>query len=427
MRSVRHRFMVLSLAVISTVAVACSNEETSEGARTATSAPGADRFAGLRRVAEPDPCRLDPGVTDTEIKVGGLVPESGPRAISFQPSEEGIRARFAKANQDRELGNRTLVFRPLDDGSDAARNREVARQLVESEKVFGIIEMSDQADGSAQYLNEQGIPVVGWHVGRPVWSVYENMFAFRAPASAEPEKEYNTRNALLIKEYGGTNVALVGGGNQSSVLFMNRVEKVIDASDGLEVVYKTTDVVAGTTEFTAIVQRIKESGADSLITGMDFTQNTALSDQLEKAGVDLKVVIFPGGYDSRVLSIPGVEGALFGLEFKPFELRTPSYQEFDRAMPPGAVRNQVTYAGWLSAHLFIEGIKQAGVRCPTREAFITNLRLLKDYTANGAFDPVDFTDVFGKEFECVYYVKVENGAFVPQFEGKQFCGEDFKF
>ena len=33
-----------------------------------------------------------------------------------------------------------------------------------------------------------------------------------------------------------------------------------------------------------IVQRIKESGADTLITGMDFLQNTALSDQLSRAG-----------------------------------------------------------------------------------------------------------------------------------------------
>ena len=56
--------------------------------------------------------------------------------------------------------------------------------------------------------------------------------------------------------------------------------------------------------------------------------------------------------------------------------------------------------------MFIQGLKEAGLNCPTREAFISNLRLVDDYDGGGAFDPVDISEGFGDEFLCVYYVQV---------------------
>ena len=114
---------------------------------------------------------------------------------------------------------------------------------------------------------------------------------------------------------------------------------------------------------------------------------------------------------------------MFGVEFFPFELEKPAFKEFDKWAPTEVVRGQVPFVGWLSAEMFIEGLKEAGLGCPTREAFIANLRLVDDYDGGGAFDPVDLSEGFGEEFPCVYYVKVEDGAFVPQFDGEAFCGE----
>ena len=71
----------------------------------------------------------------------------------------------------------------------------------------------------------------------------------------------------------------------------------------------------------------------------------------------------------------------------------------------------------------IEGIKAAGVSCPTRKAFINNLRLVKGYTADGWFPPLNFADVYNRPFFCAYYIQVVNKQFVPQFGGKQFCGK----
>lgn len=427
-------------AAFALVAGACGNEgdddtaadgtEESTGDTSAEPAEGddaaageTDRFADLERIEAPNPCVNDPGVSDTEIKIGTIAIESGPSATSFAPALDGIKARIEKANQEGELGDRTITLVTRDDTGDQTRNAEVARDLVEQVGVFGIIETSNASAGSAEYLNEQGIPVAGWHVGVPEWAIYENMFTFRQATADEPDKEYTTRNAEVLAELGATKLALIGGGNQSSATFIGRVRKSVEKIGNIEVVYENTAVTTDQREFTAEAQAIIDSGADGLLTGMDFLQNAGLSDALTKAQADMNVIVFPGGYDPRIVSLPGVEGAVFGLEFIPFELNPPSFTEFDKWAADEVVRGQVPYVGWLGAEMMIQGLKEAGLDCPTREAFITNLRLVDDYDGGGAFDPVDLSEGFGDEFRCVYYVKVVNAAFSPLFDGEPFCGE----
>ena len=88
------------------------------------------------------------------------------------------------------------------------------------------------------------------------------------------------------------------------------------------------------------------------------------------------------------------------MEFIPFEQNTPSFQEYSAEMAKTGkfATGQVPYVGWLSADAFVEGIKAAGVNCPTQEAFINNLRLDDDYDANGAITPIDFRKIYGRPF-----------------------------
>ena len=101
------------------------------------------------------------------------------------------------------------------------------------------------------------------------------------------------------------------------------------------------------------------------------------------------------------------------------------FKKYMASTAPSAALSQFTGVGWISGETMIEGIKAAGVTCPTRKAFINNLRLEKGYTGDGFFDDpetkIDFAKVYGKPFLCVYYVHVENKQFVPQFNGKPFC------
>ncbi|MGZ4680042.1 MAG: ABC transporter substrate-binding protein, partial [Ilumatobacteraceae bacterium] len=320
----------------------------------------------------------------------------------------------------------------VDDAGDPARNVTAAQQLVEEDKVFGIITETAAGDASGQYLHDQAVPVVGWQLGLPVYGTYPNYFGMQNANTKNIKTEFTSRNADVIKALGGTKLAIVGSNAANSVVFTEQVKSAANKTKGLKTVYINHDVPVGTTEFGGIADQIKQSGADSMYTAFDNTSNTGLMAALKQAGVKLKPIIFPGGYDPRVLGLPTYDDVYFGIEFKPFELPQSwkgldDFKKWMASESPDTTLGQIAAVGWISANTFIEGLKAAGVSCPTRKAFINNLRLEKGYTGNGFFDDpqttVDFAKVYGKPFQCVYYVHVENKQFVPQFNGKPFCAK----
>ena len=416
------------------LAAACAVAMATVGlglAGSAGAASSSDQFKNLKPVKEPSPCKNDPGVEDTEIKIGTIIPTSGPLAAFYGGSIDGIEARVAKANAEGELGDRKITLANVDDGGDPARNVTAAQQLVEDEEVFGIISESNAGDASGSYLNDQGVPVVGWQLGLPVYGTYPNYFGFQNANAKDIKTTYSSRNADVVKALGGKKLAVVGNTIANSATFTEQVADAANKTKGMKTVYKNHDIPVGTTDFGAVAQEIKEAGADSMYTAMDNASNTGLMQALKQAGVTLKPVVFPGGYTPVVLGLPHYDDVYFGVEFKPFEVAEingswPGLDEYKKWMAsekPNALLNQITAVGWLSANAMIEGIKEAGVNCPTRKAFINNLRLVDDYTADGWFDPIDFSEVYNKVFNCVYYVHVENQQFVPQFEGEPFCAK----
>jgi branched-chain amino acid transport system substrate-binding protein len=393
-------------------------------AGAASSGGGSGQFSNLKPVKAPNPCPNSDGVSSSTIKVGAILPETGPDAPSFAASEDGMRARIDMANATGELGKRKISLTVVDDTGDAARNVTAAQQLVEQDGVFGIIENSLSADASAKYLNQQGIPVAGWHLGLASFGKYPNMFGWRNSQPPDPATTYTTNTADFMKTKGVTKLALVGVNTSNSATFVDQIAKSIKLTkSSIKVVYQTADVAVGQQDFTAEAQKIKDTGADALVTGMDFLQNVALSAALVQDNYKLKATVYPGGYDSRVTSLPGINGVYFGLEVIPFEDNPPAYVTYKAQMQKEGkyYAGEIPYIGWLSADTFIEGLKASGLSCPTRKGFITDLRLEKGWTAHGAFAPIDFSNIFGRPFYCVYYVQVQNGVFVPQFDSKPFC------
>lgn len=404
-------------------AIACTVAIGTAGVASAGGSPDTD-FSKLKPIKEPANCKEGDGVTADTIKVGVISPTSGPSAQSYAPStEQGIEARVQEANASGELGDRTIEIVKKDDQGNQANNLTAAQQLVEEEGVFGIIEVSSAADGSAQYLYDEKIPVGGWHNGLKEWGTYPNMFSWRNTVPEEPENTFTSRAGDVMKQLGAKKIALVGTNLASSAIFIDQTKQAIEKTKGLEVVFDTTDVTPEQQEFTGIADSIKQSGADGVYTGLAGLQANALSQAITQAGVDLKAIVFPGGYDDRVVGLPGYEGAYLGTEFKPLEVGAEGLTKYEDAMEAAGYSPQRFFAlqGYFGADVFINGLKAAGTGCPTRKAFINNLRLEKGYDAGGAFIPVDYAEIFGRPFYCVYYVQIQNQQFVPVNDGEPIC------
>ena len=178
----------------------------------------ADQFKNLKEIKPPSPCKNDPGITDTEIKLGSIVPTSGPTA-TLSGILDGIKARFAKANAEGETGKRKLVLVNEDDGADTARNVTAAQKLVEEEKVFAILPESAAGDASGKYLHDEGIPAVGWQLGLALYGTYPNFFGMQNANVKDIQTHYVARPIEAVKALGAKKIAVIGNSTGNAATF----------------------------------------------------------------------------------------------------------------------------------------------------------------------------------------------------------------
>src|ERR1700742_675651 len=75
--------------------------------------------------------KYDPGATDTEIKIGNIMPYSGP-ASAYATIGKTEAAYFNKINAEGGINGRKIDFISYDDGYSPPKAVEQARKLVES-------------------------------------------------------------------------------------------------------------------------------------------------------------------------------------------------------------------------------------------------------------------------------------------------------
>src|SRR6516165_8049851 len=103
--------------------------------------------------------KYDPGVTDTEIKIGNIMPYSGP-ASAFGVIGRTEAAYFRKINAEGGINGRKIIFISYDDAYSPPKALEQARKLVEDDEVLLIFQSLGSANNSAiqKYMNTKKVP-----------------------------------------------------------------------------------------------------------------------------------------------------------------------------------------------------------------------------------------------------------------------------
>ncbi len=101
----------------------------------------------------------DPGATDTEIKIGNIMPYSGP-ASSYGVIGKSEAAYFNKINAEGGINGRKITFISYDDAYSPPKAIEQARKLVESDEVLLIFQALGTPSNSAiqKYMNAKKVP-----------------------------------------------------------------------------------------------------------------------------------------------------------------------------------------------------------------------------------------------------------------------------
>ena len=115
--------------------------------------------------------KYDTGATDTEIKIGNIMPYSGP-ASAYGVIGKTEDAYFKMINEQGGINGRKINFISYDDGYSPPKAVEQARKLVESDEVLFLFGPLGTPSNSAiqKYMNSKKVPQLFVATGATKWN-----------------------------------------------------------------------------------------------------------------------------------------------------------------------------------------------------------------------------------------------------------------
>src|SRR6202161_1320474 len=139
--------------------------------------------------------KYDPGASDSEIKIGNIMPYSGP-ASSYGVIGKAEAAFFKMINADGGINGRKINFISYDDAYSPPKAIEQARKLVESDEVLLIFQPLGTPSNAAiqKYMNAKKVPQLFVASGATKWGDPKNF-----PWTMGWQPNYATEGAIYAK------------------------------------------------------------------------------------------------------------------------------------------------------------------------------------------------------------------------------------
>ena len=396
-----------------------------------------------------------PGVTKTEIRVGGYAsPPNDTLNVSYPDGFEGAQAYFDKVNKAGGVFGRKLkLAEKASDQGQASTGATTVRSLVEEKNVFAVLPvMTNSFVLGSKYLADNNVPAFGINV-EPAWCGTADEEAAIEAAQAQGDLQQCPRSNLfgekgsylcfecpgigpsyVAQEKGLDNIAVFGYTHISSSKCVEGLKKGF-AEYGKPVVHENSALEFGfsVSEVAADVQAMKDKNVDFVATCMEFGGGFKIAQALKQAGVEDVVFYAPEGYKQSTLDKYGdqLNNWVFRLGFAPWQGKNipKGTKEFLNAMKARDIEpSEHSQAGWINAALLVEGIKAAGPDF-TQQSVIDSINKITDFTADGMLPPIDWSqNGHGPGHEaCDAYVEAVDGKFKPIFDkpGQPFvCFQD---
>jgi branched-chain amino acid transport system substrate-binding protein len=153
--------------------------------------------------------KYDPGATDSEIKIGNIMPYSGP-ASAYATIGKTEAAYFNKINAEGGINGRKINFISYDDGYNPAKTVEQARKLVESDEVLLIFNSLGTANNTAiqKYMNARKVPQLFVSTGAAKWNDPKN-FPWTMGWQPSYQVEARIYAAYILKNYPGKTIGVL--------------------------------------------------------------------------------------------------------------------------------------------------------------------------------------------------------------------------
>lgn len=251
----------------------------------------------------------EPGVTATEIKIGGIFPFSGP-ASSIGLVGRGVVAYVQSINDRGGINGRRINYIAMDDAYSPPKAVEHARKLVESDEVsflFGQLGTPGNS-ATAKYLKGKGVPSIAIVSGS---SKFTDIAEY--PLTTTGLVSYQTEGRIyakfLDKVLPGAKYAILFQNDDLGKDYVNAFKSFLKGEFDKRVVTAAYEVTEPTVD--SQVVNLKSSGAEALlIAGTPKFAAQAIRKAAE-IGWKAKIIInFPSSSIGGTLKPAGLENSI---------------------------------------------------------------------------------------------------------------------
>jgi len=324
------------------------------------------------------------GITDNEIKIGYIMPLSGPPASLGLAILVGTRIAAAEVNAQGGINGRQVKVMAEDDGYVPMRTVQGVRKLIHTDKVFAMATLSGSSQGQAALplVKESGIPVVSTDVFhddlfkpmvKNVFTIGTQYSAVSAAVTREMAKRFPNKKWAVISqddEYG----ELTRAGFEA-------VKRELNLNVVVNEIFKK-----GQTDFSAEMLKVKAQGAEVLYAGGLVRENSAMAKELERLDYKIPMGVAHVSRVPAMLQLMGSAGdKVYSADYiagedsaagRAFLVKARKYASEDDVKRI----NRYTFSGYAGAVTLFDAIRRCG-KTPSWACTISQLEATKDFDA----------------------------------------------
>src|ERR1700687_2038823 len=207
--------------------------------------------------------KYDSGATDTEIKIGNIMPYSGP-ASAYGVIGKTEEAYFKKINAEGGIKGRKINFITYDDGYSPPKAVEQARKLVESDEVLLVFNPLGTPSNSAiqKYLNAKKVPQLFVATGATKWNDPKD-FPWTMGWQPSYQSEARIYAKFLMKEKPGAKIAIMYQNDDFGKDYLKGLKDGLGAKASMIIAEESYETTEPTVDNHIV--KLKATGADVFI------------------------------------------------------------------------------------------------------------------------------------------------------------------
>ena len=332
--------------------------------------------------------KYDPGASDREIKIGNIMPYSGP-ASAYGAIGKTQAAYFTMLNEKGGINGRKINFVSYDDGYSPPKAVEQARKLVESDEVLLVFQSLGTPSNTAiqKYMNAKKVPQLFVATGATKWGDPEH-FPWTMGWQPNYQSEGRIYAKYILQNHPNSKIAVLYQNDDYGKDLLKGLKDGLGPKASMvvaEAPYETSDPTVDSQ-----VVNLKASGADIFINVATPKAAAQAIRKVAEIGWNpaLNIVNNVGNSIGGVLKPAGLEnskGLLTTFYHKdgsdPTWANDPAMNEWrafmNRYYPDGDQTSTQTVYGYASAQTMEQVLKQCGDNL-TRENVMKQAANLKN-------------------------------------------------